>query len=675
MKQDILWVDLETRSRCDLPKRGVYNYAADKSTEILIASYAINDEDIKRWEPWRGQSIPARLANALRNKRVQLRAHNATFERLLLSSAKLCDAAPERWHCTSMQARACALPAALDNLMRALLMGSGTKVPQKDHRGSALIRELSIPREDGTFNNDKLLLEEFGEYCDQDVHTMRTASMMMPALTDEAQRVWRANEVINDRGLPIDIELCELAVKYAAAESAEAESEVQRLTRGALKKARGTKLLEWVYDKLPPEAQRLMRVKSKMTARARADAESNTGTDAPADKRTLDSDTRAALLNMAEENTGLIDPEVVEVISAADAAASSSVAKFERMRNIAGADGRLRGAFIANGASGTGRFSSTGSQLHNFPRECAKDPEAVKTAMRRGEDLGGSVLRTLKSMLRPAIYAGASRRIVRCDWSAIEARGLPWLTHRAAAVHYLDAFRDKSRDIYVEQSHAAGLGGERQPGKVVVLSLGYGGAEGALNAMAKAYGVTIPNPKRVVQRWRAANKWAPDWWYEMERMAKRAQRDSESWHDSGRVAWSSSPAGGIPFLRMGLPSGRILHYPFASCDDDGLSYLKAAWKPKADAKTWPRARLWGGLAAENATQASCGDLMREAVVRGVDAGLPLIGHVHDELIGESSARSAAGLARDIKSCMLTLPDWAGGLPLAAETDISPRYRK
>jgi len=30
-----LWIDFETRSRCDLPARGVYNYAQHPSTDVL----------------------------------------------------------------------------------------------------------------------------------------------------------------------------------------------------------------------------------------------------------------------------------------------------------------------------------------------------------------------------------------------------------------------------------------------------------------------------------------------------------------------------------------------------------------------------------------------------------------------------------------------------------------
>jgi hypothetical protein len=39
----MLWLDFETRSRCDLKARGVYNYARDLSTEVLCMSYAFDD--------------------------------------------------------------------------------------------------------------------------------------------------------------------------------------------------------------------------------------------------------------------------------------------------------------------------------------------------------------------------------------------------------------------------------------------------------------------------------------------------------------------------------------------------------------------------------------------------------------------------------------------------------
>ena len=75
----ILWCDFETRSRCDLPARGVYNYALDASTEVLCMSYAFgdDDDDVVTWTP--DQPFPERV----RNHKGQIRAHNASFERLI----------------------------------------------------------------------------------------------------------------------------------------------------------------------------------------------------------------------------------------------------------------------------------------------------------------------------------------------------------------------------------------------------------------------------------------------------------------------------------------------------------------------------------------------------------------------------------------------------------------
>jgi DNA polymerase len=303
--------------------------------------------------------------------------------------------------------------------------------------------------------------------------------------------------------------------------------------------------------------------------------------------------------------------------------------------------------------------------------------------MKAGKPLPGSVLQVLKSMLRPAICPGKGRVIVRGDWNAVEARALPWLTGRDSALDYMDAFKvtDKANDVYVQQARAAGLGENRQAGKVVVLALGYGGAAGALSAMCRGYGVVIEDKEIVVRRWRAANRWAVDWWYELDRVALAVVRSRSTGRSrAGRVEFSHSRPTAMPALLMHLPSGRTISYPYPKIeigkfDNPVFSYLKSAWKPKSDATSWPRAQAWHGLLAENATQAVCADLLRDAIVAGMKAKLPLIGHVHDEIVAECKTGEAKRLAKSIEKIMLTSSDWARGLSLAVEIDISPRFRK
>jgi HK97 family phage portal protein len=106
---------------------------------------------------------------------------------------------------------------------------------------------------------------------------------------------------------------------------------------------------------------------------------------------------------------------------------------------------------------------------------------------------------------------------------------------------------------------------------------------------------------------------------------------------------------------------------------DGITYAKAAWKPAQDAKEWPRARLWHGLACENIVQAVANDLLRDALRRLDAAGQRVILHVHDEIVLEADDVEAA--AAQLEAVMVAPPAWAAGLPLAAEVNIRERYGK
>ena len=101
----------------------------------------------------------------------------------------------------------------------------------------------------------------------------------------------------------------------------------------------------------------------------------------------------------------------------------------------------------------------------------------------------------------------------------------------------------------------------------------------------------------------------------------------------------------------------------------GITYAKSAWKPAADAKEWPRARLWKGLACENITQAVANDLLRHAL-RNID---DVVLHCHDEVVVESAEPEFA--LQKMKDVMCTPPAWAEGLPLDVEASIMTRYGK
>jgi DNA polymerase len=209
----------------------------------------------------------------------------------------------------------------------------------------------------------------------------------------------------------------------------------------------------------------------------------------------------------------------------------------------------------------------------------------------------------------------------------------------------------------------------RQLGKVAILSCGYGGGIGAFAAMGRNYGVVLPesDARRTVDAWRRANPWAVRYWQQLEEAYTRAMRNKGHEFTAGRVTYLFD---GV-HLWYALPSGRILCYPYARLDNDGVTYAKAAWKPAAEAKEWPRARLWKGLACENITQAAANDILRHSL-RQLDN---IVLHVHDEIVVECSASEAEAVTAEMTRVMCTPPAWATGLPLAVEIKVHLRYGK
>jgi hypothetical protein len=107
---------------------------------------------------------------------------------------------------------------------------------------------------------------------------------------------------------------------------------------------------------------------------------------------------------------------------------------------------------------------------------------------------------------------------------------------------------------------------------------------------------------------------------------------------------------------------------------DGLTALKASWKPKADATEWPRVRLWHGLLAENATQAFCAALLRD-LLRRLDLEIPVVMHTHDEVVVEIEKIYAGTAVEHLQEEGETPPSWAAGMPLKMKPKIMRRYGK
>jgi DNA polymerase len=467
---------------------------------------------------------------------------------------------------------------------------------------------------------------------------------------------YHVNERINDRGVLVDVDLCHAAMRYSEAERVEIEARVVELTEGMVTSVRSPKMRAWVLERLGPEARKLARSK---------------------DKDSIDKTVRANLLAM--ENPDEVPSVVSEVIQCADDLWASSTAKFSRLASLADAeDQRIRGAFVFAGGAATGRASSYGAQLHNMSRKSAKEPDKVRQCLVRGHAVvptyGKRVTDVLKSMLRPSLIASKGRVFINYDWSAIEARVLPWLSGEGNVT--LDVFR-RGEDIYLETARRMFrtenvTPDQRQQAKVAVLACGFAGGVGAFAAMGRVYGISMPeaDAKHMVDLWRRTNPWAPRLWQRVETAYMSAMRHKGHEFSAGRVTYVYDGQ----HLWYMLPSERVLCYPYARFEGEHLTYAKAAWKPSADAKEWPRARLWVGTGVENLTQATAHDILRLALRRLDKEGFDVVAHTHDEILVECREDEFEVQAARMREIMCEPPNWATDLPLKVDECVpATRY--
>ena len=673
----MLSVDFETRSQTDLLTAGVYNYATCLTTEVICMAYSVDGKETELWLP--GMPAPKCFGGLVQLKH-KYYAWNATFERLIYDYIMVPDHGfppiPfDNWRCTAYMARCNNLPNALENAARCLRTGH-----QKDNRGKELIKLLSVPMADGSFCKDPDLLAEMYEYCKQDVRTEQAVYRQLRQPTEQEWQDYYVNERINDRGVKIDLPLCQAAQAYAEEEQADLVARIEELTGGAINKARGENLKAWVVERLTPEQRKLL-VKYRNGE----------------EMLSLDKYNRSRLLALDD-----MDPIAREVVECSDFAQKSSVGKFKAMQLLADPDDqRVRGALLADGASASGRYSSRGAQVHNFPRDGMKAPEEVRADLIDNimpEDMvdyfGHPIMTILSRMLRAALVPEPGKVYIAADWSAIEGRIAPWLCDNVYGEAKVQLYRDDQPIYELAASTiyrvpvADVTPPQRQVGKVAELSLQYGGGENAFLGMARGYGVVVSQneAKRIKETWRQANPWAQHIWNDIERAAQLAVRQPGQRFKAGRLSYFAVEnilCGGTT-LFCELPDERLLTYPDCRIEHvdtpwgesrPALTCLRAAFTPKAGEKEWPRSSLWGGLLFENAVQGTAASVLR-AALRTLDSEWPVVLHVHDEIVLEVTDKLGAARApKSLADVMNQTPDWAPGLPLKAEVKILERFGK
>lgn len=636
------YLDIETRSQCDLNFFGLRRYAEDPTTELICCAYAFDDEPVKFF--WGADPCPEDLKAYLAGDGLIV-AHNAQFERdlfdfVVCSDYSLPTIEPTRWRCSMVQSLTNGHPAALKEM--ALSLG----LPfQKQAEGTRLIRAYCCPgfTDIYTVPND---LGAIKAYCVSDVLVMRAAAQGMRPLSDAEWAEYHLTATVNERGIPVDVPLAEAVLGYSTEISDDANAELARITDGTTLKHTARKARDaFVLPRLTEHQKKLITVYKKGVA-----------------KYSFDQDHRSYLLECDD-----LDAGVADLLEQIDNAGSSSLTKFATAAHTH-VDGLVRHTLQFNGAQ-TGRYTSRGLQVHNMVRDAfrQKDADAL-AALILGDYEIDAPAKTMARLARSMVMD--ERGIYFVDWSAIEGRVAPWLANDPQGQPRLDLFA-AGGDIYIAAVESMfALHGEaavaaRQTGKVAELSLGYGGGVGALTRMAKNYGMVFSEQEArdIVQRWRAANPWAVEAWADFEWAAREAVETPMTPFEAGRCTYQSDSE----YLWCALPSGRLLAYPkplIEFVDDPFGGGYKATFqtsnKPAADAEGRVRKPLRGALIYQNAVQGAAACLLRHALVAAEAAGLDIRMHCHDEIVGVGPEVDGQRL----NDVMLDAPDWAVGLPLA-----------
>lgn len=639
-----LWLDLETYSETPIT-HGTHKYA--ENAEVLLVAYAFDDEPV--------EVIDLTERGSLDNIQMMVDTadtvviHNSAFDRTVLRHCGV-HIPVDKIEDTMVRALAHGLPGSLGVLCDVL------GVPQdkaKDKAGKKLIHLFTKPRP----KNVKLRRatrethpEEwaaFVEYARLDVDAMRVVYRLLPNWNSHGseRNLWLLDQAINDRGIAIDVELANAALRAFQRSSRSLAERTRVLTSGTVGSlTQRDKFIQHLKDILSFEAPDLKK------------------------------GTVSTLLQ------GDLSPEVRELLEIRQQASATSPAKYKVLLKATSADGRLRGTLQFCGASRTGRWGGRLFQPQNLPRPTLKQEQidaGIKAMKLDVEDLlFDNVAELCSSAVRGALVAAPGHKLVVSDLSNIEGRVLAWLAgedwktkafsdfdagvgHDLYKLAYARSFNKKAEDVTKD---------ERQIGKVQELALGYQGSIGAFSSMAALYGVFLPEPEvdAIVKAWRKAHKAVVSLWYDLERAAKEAIRAP----GTRQVVRDLTVGYKDNWLRIKLPSGRYLCYPNAGLSEGSIVYEGV----NQYTKKWETIETYGGKLVENVVQAVARDVLASGMQRAEAAGYAVCLHVHDELITETpdtDEYSVDGLSR----IMSTNPGWALGLPLAAAGFETHRYKK
>nr|WP_308343981.1 DNA polymerase [Serratia marcescens] len=698
-----LWLDLETF--CETPiKNGTHAYA--EGVEIMLFAWAIDDGPVSVHDFTADQHLPAQLLAALGDENVLIYAHNSHFDRTMLHHALqrqlpgVVAGGVERWRDTMVKALAHGLPGALGALCEVLNVDTDKA---KDKAGKQLIQLFCKPRPKNsklrraTAKSHPVEWQRFVEYAGLDIHAMRAVDAKLPNWNYQGAELalWHRDQKINDRGVCVDVELAEAAISAVGDEQQRLAELTQAMTDGEVQAA----------------TQRDAMLRHILEA---------FGVDLP--------DMQKSTLERRINDPDLPAP-LRELLTIRLAACTTSTSKYKALMKGVSSDGRLRGTLQFCGASRTGRWAGRLFQPQNLPRptldqeQIDQGIEALKLGV--ADLVFDNIMELTSSALRGCIMAPPGKKLVVSDLSNIEGRFLAWL---AGEEWKLQAFRDydnvigtdengepirAGHDLYkLAYARAFNMTPEdvdktmRQIGKVMELGLGFGGGVAAFVTFALVYGLdledladaALPNIPIAIQReaqswwqasvkqkktyglservfitcdslkrlWRNAHPETVSLWSELENAVRRAIAQPGKQFNCRRLKVRKDGS----WLRIALPSGRVVCYPGAAIVKGDITYMGV----NPYSRKWQRLKTYGGKLVENITQAGARDVLAGNMPAIEARGYEIVLTVHDEVITEAPDKDFY-FHDQLSRLLATNPSWAPDLPLNAGGFEAYHYRK
>lgn len=659
-----LSIDLETYSDVNLKKAGLYRYVQSPAFEILLFAYSLDGAPTQVVDMAQGEKIPLEVVHALTDPQCLKHAYNAAFEWYCLSKYMGVQLPPSQWRDTMLHGLYAGYTAGLDATGRALGIPEDK---QKLATGKALIRYFCVPCKPTKSNggrtrnhphHDPEKWELFKTYNGQDVVAEMEIERRLSVfpVPDFVQKQWETDLLINARGVAVDMDFCEGALELGETIRAQLTDEAVQLS--GLQNPNSVKqLARWLS--------------------------AETGDDITS----LRKETIKELLGRDNAD------HVQRMLEIRQELGKTSTKKYDAIEAAVCDDGRVRGLLQFYGANRTGRWAGRLVQVQNLPRTYTEPLEFARELV-KGRKLDalrtvyGSPNDTLSQLIRTAFVAAPGNVLIDADFSAIEARVISWL---ADEEWRLEVFRTHGKIYEASASQMFGVPLERikkgnpeyslrQRGKVAELALGYQGGVPAMRQMDTGKllaDLSDEEIKDIVDKWRNTNPKIRNLWYSFNDAAIRVIQNGGSLRvRCCTFARECDCIRGTTCMTISLPSGRKLYYVEPAVGENRWGGPSITYMGVNDKNKWGRIETYGGKLVENVVQAIARDCLAQAIEHLEAAGLPVVFHIHDEVVIDTAAfdTNDAMLDKVVKIMSTPIP-WAEGLPLGADGWVGAFFKK